>query len=97
MNNLVSSNSTLSLKNKNQNCLILYKEIRRFLTTFDSVEYDDRALEVKNVENTGIISCKTRVQFGFTNGGISAATGFQTKNIDKSFSFLCWELFKYYY
>lgn len=79
-------NKILSLKNTNKNCLLLYREIRRFLTTFKNSEsYDERGLEIKNIETSGIISSKTRVQLGYTNGGISAATGFQTRNLEKSF------------
>lgn len=75
------------LNHKNINCLNLYKEIRRFLTTFEdtNTDFDDRALEVKNVEDLGIITWKTRGQLGFTDGGITAATGFQTRDLDKSF------------
>lgn len=65
-------------------CIKLYREIRCFLTTFEDSEFDNRALEIKNIENSGIVSIKTRAQLGFTNGGISAITGFQTRNIEKS-------------
>lgn len=59
----------LSLNNNNNNCLSLYREIRRYLTTFDGSDHNERALEIKNVEKSGLISCKTRVQFGYTDGG----------------------------
>jgi len=66
-------------------CLTLYREIRDMLTTFDNCKSDPCALEIKNVETQGLLSWKTRGQLGFTNGGISAATGFQTKFLDKEF------------
>ena len=50
-----------------------------------AVECDERALEIKCIETSGIISSKTRAQFGFTDGGILAATGFQTRRLDKTF------------
>lgn len=76
----------LGLSDINTPCLKLYRDIRRLLTTFDDVNvFDASGLEVKNVETLGIISWKTRGQLGFTDGGISAATGFQAKFLDKSF------------
>ena len=74
----------LDLSNENTYCLMLYRKIREYLTSFDGVESDSSALEIKNVEDAGIISLKTRGQLGFTNGGISAVTGFQTRGIEKS-------------
>lgn len=70
-----------------KDCLMLYKEMRKHLTTFKDTdcEPDDRALEIKTIEDTGIISCKTRVQIGFNEGGIMATTGFQTRNLEKKF------------
>lgn len=52
--------------------------------------FDERALEIKNTECEGIASWKTRGQLGRTENGISAATGFQTKFLDKDFM---WEEF----
>lgn len=82
-------NQILGLENdKNKErfyCLKLYRLFRKHLTTFDNSECDPRALEIKNLETSGIITFKTRGQMGFTNGGISAMTGFQTRNIDRSF------------
>jgi hypothetical protein len=75
----------LKLDKKNTSCLRLYRKTRKYLTTFEGVESDSNALEIKNIEESGIISFKTRGQLGFTNGGISAATGFQTRGLDKSF------------
>jgi len=79
-------NKILEMDTK-KDCLMLYKEMRRHLTTFDKsdIEQDDRALEIKTIEDTGIISCKTRCQIGFSEGGIMAATGFQTRNVEKKF------------
>ena len=82
-------NKILGLENDNNKqrfyCLKLYRLFRKYLTTLDNTECDPRALEVKNIESSGIITFKTRAQMGFTNGGISAMTGFQTRSIDKSF------------
>lgn len=76
----------LALGNENQHCLNLYRKVRKLLTTFDGEEkYNESGLEIKNVEEQGLISWKTRGQLGFTNGGISAATGFQLKYLDKQF------------
>jgi len=70
-----------------KNCLNVYREMRNILTTFDNTDSkpDNSALEVKNIESLGIISFKTRGQIGFTEGGIMAATGFQTRNVEKKF------------
>lgn len=48
----------LSMKNNpNKSLLLLYKEIRKYLTTFEgSEEYDDSALEIKHTETKGILS-----------------------------------------
>lgn len=81
-------NKMLSLCKDNINCLKLYRDVRRFLTTFEEdskSEINENALEIKNIEVLGIISCKTRAQLGFSDGGISALSGFQTRNLDKSF------------
>lgn len=47
--------------------------------------YDDRALEIKNTECDALASWKTRGQLGKTESGISAATGFQSKFLDREF------------
>lgn len=77
----------LSLDDDHIHCLKLYRSVRKLLTTFEDEpeKCDERAIEVKNIESLGIISWKTRGQLGFTHGGISAATGFQTKFLDKPF------------
>lgn len=70
----------------NNQCLKLYRDIRRLLTTFeDNERYDPRALEIKKVETKGLLSWKTRGQLGLSDGGLSAATGFQAKYFEKSF------------
>lgn len=67
-------------------CLHLYRYARGLLTYREETGlFDNRGLEVKNVERNLILSCKTRVQFGSTDGGISAATGFQTSKLEKDF------------
>lgn len=82
-------NKILGLENNRNKerfyCLKLYRLFRDYLTTFENSESDPRALEIKNIEISGIITVKTRAQLGFTKGGISAITGFQTRNIDKTF------------
>lgn len=61
-------------------CLIVYKSIRRMLTTFEGVDkYDDSGLEKRHSEGSGLLSWKTRGQLGRSENGISAATGFQKK------------------
>lgn len=78
-------NKILSLNNNNQHCINLYREIRKYLTSFENHKYDENALEIKHIESKGIISCKTRTQFGCSENGISAASGFQTYNLDRTF------------
>lgn len=75
----------LRLDRKNIKCLNLYRNVRKYLTTFENEKTDERALEIKNIESQGLISWKTRGQLGFTNGGISAISGFQSRFIDKEF------------
>ncbi|KAI5850810.1 hypothetical protein GGS23DRAFT_591595 [Durotheca rogersii] len=75
----------LSLNKRNLNCLYLYRGIRGILTNIEGQETDVRGLEIKNEELTGLISWKTRGQLGFTDGGISAATGFQARFLEKAF------------
>lgn len=81
----------LNLDNDSTKILLhLYRYVRSLLTYNESTKsFDDRGLEVKNVENNHILSCKTRVQFGSTDGGISAATGFQTSKLEKNFIIDC--------
>jgi len=70
--------------------LHLYRYVRGLLTYDELTKTsDNRGLEVKNVESNLILSCKTRVQFGSTDGGISAATGFQTSKLEKLFIIDC--------
>jgi len=70
--------------------LHLYRYVRGVLTYDDLTKTsDNRGLEVKKVESNLILSCKTRVQFGLTDGGISAATGFQTSKLEKNFIIDC--------
>ena len=80
-------NKILSMdNNNNKTLLLLYREIRKQLTTFDdSDKTDDRALEVKHEEFKGLLSWKTRGQLGLTSGGLSAMSGFQSKYLDKDF------------
>lgn len=66
-------------------CIDLYRDMRCYLTTFDNSKADSRALEVKHVEENGILSCKTRFQLGFTEKGILSCSGFQTRMLDRSF------------
>ncbi|KAI1430456.1 hypothetical protein GGR50DRAFT_702051, partial [Xylaria sp. CBS 124048] len=66
-------------------CLNIYKSMRGYLTDIEGSEKDYRALEVKHVESKGLISWKTRGQLGFTVSGISAATGFQVRYLEKEF------------
>ena len=78
------------IKEENRICLELYKCIRRILTTTTNKEtgkemFDDSGLEIKHEEKLGIVSLKTRCQYGYTEGGISAATGFQTKFYNNDF------------
>lgn len=75
--------SLLSSEIVKHDCLNLYRKVREFLTTFDDCKSDKRGLEIKNVERLGLVSWRTRGQLGFTDGGITAATGFQTKFLDK--------------
>jgi hypothetical protein len=78
----------MGLNNNNLNLLKVYRSLRKKLTytkTEFEVVSDERALEVKNVDSVGLASCKTRGQLGITEGGISAATGFQTRFLDKEF------------
>jgi hypothetical protein len=71
-------------------CLHLYRFVRGLLTYQEETKLsDNRGLEVKNVERSFILSCKTRVQFGSTDGGISAATGFQSSKLEKDFIIDC--------
>ena len=80
-------NKILSMEdNNNKNCLLLYREMRKILTTFDNKEeFDNRGLEIKNIESKGLLSWKTRGQLGLTEGGISAMTGFQSRFLDREF------------
>lgn len=78
-------NKLLALKNDNLHCLYLYRDVRNLLTNFKDQLADNRAWEIKNKETLGLLSWKTRGQLGFTNGGISAATGFQTRFYEKEF------------
>lgn len=90
-------NKIMSLEG-NKNCIELYRSVRKKLTTHlkttddnQSVEsFDESALEIKNVETAGIITWKTRGQLGYSVGGVSAATGFQTKFLDKDFLIKEW-------
>lgn len=79
----------MGLDDKHKSCLCLYKEVRRFLTSKqlenDKEEFDDNGLEIKNVEEKGLISLKTRSQLGFTEGGIAAISGFQRYNLESGF------------
>lgn len=68
--------------------LKVYRDLRKMLT----IEYDEKgvvtnpgdpsALEVKNVEENGLLSWKTRGQMG-SSGSIIAATGYQHKGADR--------------
>ena len=69
----------------NIHCLLIYRDVRRLLTTFDDKKYDPRALEIKKEELKGLLSWKTRGQLGLSEGGLSAASGFQAKYLDKPF------------
>lgn len=70
----------------NIHCLLIYRDVRRLLTTFDDMnKYDPRALEIKTEELKGLLSWKTRGQLGLSEGGLSAASGFQAKYLDKPF------------
>jgi hypothetical protein len=65
-----------------KDCLIIFKTIRGFLTRDDKT-VDDSALEIKKKETERLWSWKTRGQYG--SDGISAATGFQLKFLNREF------------
>ena len=82
----------LKLNEKSLSCLILYRNMREMLTCSDKdkdteteLESNKNALEIKYIESTGLISWKTRGQLGFSANGITAATGFQTRFLDRDF------------
>lgn len=68
----------------NVQCLRLFRSVRTLLTSIDE-EPNPSALEVKNIEDQSLLSWKTRGQLGLTDGGVSAATGFQTRGIPRDF------------
>ncbi|KAI5849914.1 hypothetical protein GGS23DRAFT_591647 [Durotheca rogersii] len=49
-------NKLLAMNSDNLQCLYLYKDIRKLLTTFEEDAPDDKALEIKNIETKGILS-----------------------------------------
>jgi len=65
-----------------KDCLMIFKTIRGFLTQGDK-NVDDSALEIKKTETERLWSWKTRGQYG--SNGISAATGFQLKFLNREF------------
>lgn len=75
----------VELEDSKLNCLLIYKQLRKLLTITKEGEYDDSALEVKNIESKGLLTWKTRGQLGFTDSGLSAATGFQTRHYNREF------------
>jgi hypothetical protein len=80
-------NKILTLDLPNKRCLMLYRLIRKNLTstkTESGLVFNDSALEVKCTETVGIISFKTRGQIGLS-GTITATTGFQHRRIDRTF------------
>ena len=78
-------NKILGLKDSNIHCFKVYKELRKLLTTTEEGAFDDSALEIKNIESRGLLTWKTRGQFGLTDKGLSAFTGFQKYHYGRDF------------
>ena len=77
-------NKLLVLEESKIKCLLAYRKMRELLTLNEGKSVKE-ALEIKHIEKSGLISWKTRGQLGYTERGITAATGFQSKFLNKSF------------
>jgi hypothetical protein len=80
-------NKILTLDSSKRQCLMLYRIIRKNLTstkTESELIFNESALEIKCTESVGIISFKTRGQIGLS-GTITATTGFQHSRVDRAF------------